>query len=307
MVENNKYGWDHAPNGKWHPVGEWTDIPENEFKKLKKKARQEYEAEKAKFERDRKTYNQLLHDAAIDPTRWWKCRPDFYKLNAGEHFRVWVENLPISGTLSDLEIQNLYQFPKGEGVIQALATGSRFFGGRAYHSPQDWHWRVQLYGVNGELRIARLRAFPELPSRMIDSHDYEKKQAVATAIAAESPNGVYILRIKDNKHITSKKNGRRYLLLEIEVLDGQARGYVGALFFDEQQPYALDRLKEIECALDIEHDLWKKMEDARCVYMSKDPKRLVWPYIKAQLDFSNDYLKLDNPSKVNEQEVNLWR
>lgn len=302
----SKGGRRYSINGQRHPVGTWIDLPEEELRKLKKREREDYEREKAKFEQDQETYNQMLKEAIRNPTKWWKCSVCIP--GPGMRSSVGLDGLSFQITLSETEIQSLYQFPKGDWVCEAVRKGIRScaYTRRYYCCYPDWKWRTQLSVVSGEIHIGRLRALPVLPSSAIDPRDYESREAISAAIAAESPNGTYILYVRDHKHITSKKNGRRYLMLEVEVLDKQARGYVGSLFFDESKPYALDRLKGIERALGIKHGLWQVMENAQNDYRSQDPKRLEWPYFKARLDFSGEHLGLENPRKVEAKEVEEW-
>lgn len=306
MVSLTKYGRCCVINGQRHPVGTWTDLPEEEFRKLKKEERRFYENEKGRFEQDRETYNQMSRDVVKDPTKWWTSRVGY--LEPDRPFQVMVNGLSFYITLTEKEIKGLYLFPKSEWVCKAVREGIRNYSYSRRHGCYypDWKWSSQLSVTNGEIRIERLRAFLILPSSVINPLDYESREAISEAIAAESPNGTYILYVKDHKHITSKKNGRRYLLLEVEILDKQARGYVGSLFFDESKPYALERLNEIERALRIKHGLWQEMENAKNDYRIQGPKQLEWPYFKARLDFSGNYLGLENPRKVEAKEVEEW-
>ena len=132
MSDRIKYGRDQYVGGKWHPVETWDEIPSEEYPKLKKKAREEYDAQKKRFEHAKKTYGELLED----PCKWFRIISDTGKSDHSGKRCCWMSNvyttnsaLPEEESLRVLEFLQYAvcssEFKKAINLALRLICGTR--------------------------------------------------------------------------------------------------------------------------------------------------------------------------------------
>ena len=63
--------WNHYVNGKWHPVGVWTDTPDEELAKLHDWDQAYYRLEKHRYNDNASMYNNLVDMYMKNPNRWF--------------------------------------------------------------------------------------------------------------------------------------------------------------------------------------------------------------------------------------------
>lgn len=305
MVEN-KYGWNHAPNGVWHPVGTWYALSLEEYAKLRKGERKSYDRQKHSYEWNQHHYDELVTEYKQDRMKWFRVSYR-HEIQFNPTASVCINDVWFQTPFTKKNMDQFYQFPKGPEVAEVLYRCPDSKSMPHGFCDSDWVWKAQFSMRNGILYVADLRALTKSVDRIITGFEWEWKQEVYNAIAAESPNGTYLVRIKDfGYHHSKDTEDGEYLLIKYEVMSGQARGYQGALFFDEKSQWSQKKLSEIEYAIDAPEGIWKQISRNTSGIGITGPRKLQTRCFKAYLDFSGEKVKLDSPRKVAESEINLW-
>lgn len=309
MVENNQYGWNRDAKSAEHPVGTWTPWPEADaadeipgpFGDSKYDA---YNREYMWFQENQRKYDELLARWKETPDRWF--RVSFHGISFNPTACFSVDNVCFQTNFTKEDLKLCYADPKKQKVTNALyGTNQKdiIHGLREF----DWDWRVKLNMQDGILVPTELRAMSKSPDRILLDFQHDKKKAVAAAIAATAPNGNYIVKAKQAGWFPMK-NGRagEWLVIQYEILSGQARGYQGALFYDEKQSSDRHQLSIFEQAFGLGKGGLAKLR-RRHFRIATDPEIVgLRYYFKAHFSFQDKYIKPENPREVAESEVELW-
>lgn len=255
--------------------------------------------EKFQNERDQRRYEELVAQYKANPGSWFRCN-DAKGIVFDGIVTVWINQFEFRTGFTPDAIARFYQFPKSEYVAHVLYGKKEPYG----FAEKDWLWNARLYVRDGALAVYDLRGLTKSLNSIFKKEEWEKKREVSAAIAAESPKGEYIVEINDFRYY--QKNGERRFLLNYEVLSGQARGYQGALFFDPKSAWHVERLRKIERVLGLDAGFWDEVQKNRDSFTWKEPRKLKGLYLKARLDFKGEFVKFENPRKVDNTEVDLW-
>lgn len=309
MVENNQYGWNHAPNGVWHPVGEWIPWPEadadNEIPEPFGDSKYDaYNGEYMWFRENQRRYDTLVAHWKETPDKWFEV--GFHGISFNPTACFSVDDVCFQTNFTKEDLERCYADPKKRKVTNALYGTSQteiIHGLREY----DWDWRVKLNMQDGVLVATELRAMSKSLDHILLDFQWDKKKTVAAAIAAAAPNGDYIVKAKQAGWFPKKKGrASEWLVIQYEILSGQARGYQGALFFDESQSSDRHQLGVLERALGLGKD---GLADLRRKHFRRGTGQEIMylaHYFKAHFNFRDKYIKPENLRKVVESEVELW-